>query len=74
MNTLHATPAGNTKKQTASARALEQETGELDNLHKGLVRHFNAWRAAHDATTSRASLLMERMDSVIERLETRLRS
>lgn len=71
MNTQHATPAAKTKNQTTLARALEQETTELETLHTGLVRHLNAWRGAHDATIARLDTVMTRIDGVIERLEAR---
>ena len=72
MNTRHATPAAKkAKTQAPFTRALEQEAGELDVLHTGLVRHLNAWRGAHDAAISRVGAVMARMDGAIERLEAR---
>lgn len=71
MNTQHATPAAKSKKQTAFARALDQEVCELDTIHAGLVRHMNAWRGANDAALARAESVMARMDVMIERLEAR---
>lgn len=71
MNTHHATPANKPKAQTHFTGALEQEAGELDALHAGLVRHLDAWRGAHDATILRLGAVMARMDAVLERVEAR---
>ena len=71
MNTHHATPTRKLKTQTHFTGALEQEAGELDALHAGLVRHLDAWRGAHDATVLRLGAVMARMDAVLERVEGR---
>ncbi len=72
MTAQHATPATKAKTKATFARALEQEAGELDAMHTGLVRHLDAWRGAHDAAVSRVATVMARMDAAIDRIEARL--
>lgn len=70
MMTAHATPARTeTTTQRTIAPALELETGELDALHAGLVRHLSAWRDAHEAAILRMGAVMARMDAILERVE-----
>ena len=64
--TIETKPATPTLETT-----LAQEASELDNLHKGLVRHMTAWRSAHDQTSTRLTELLARMDAFLERCESR---
>ena len=74
MKTQHAMPATKSKIKARStfALSLEQEAGELETLHTGLVRHLDAWRGAHEAATSRVTAVTARIDAAIERIEARL--
>jgi len=68
MGSLQSTAAAEVSTQS-SVRALELEAGELDALHSGLIRHFDAWRAAHEAAILKLGAVMARMDALLERVE-----
>ncbi len=58
------------KKRTPDlAQTLHQETGELEALHTGLVRHLTAWQTAHNATVAHIAAVMSRTDAILERIE-----
>jgi hypothetical protein len=59
------------KTAKAIGPTLDQEAGELDALHAGLVRHLTVWRDAHEAAVMRLGAVMARMDAVLERMERR---
>jgi len=69
MTTAQATSTKKPAATTALTDTLEQEAGELQALHTGLVRHLAAWRDAHESATMRLGAAMARIDAIMERIE-----
>jgi hypothetical protein len=69
MTTAQATSTKKPAETATLARTLEQEAGELQALHTGLVRHLAAWRDAHESAIMRLGAAMARIDAIVERIE-----
>jgi hypothetical protein len=69
MTTAQATSTKNPAATTALTDTLQQEAGELETLHTGLVRHLAVWRDAHETAIMRLGAVMARIDAAVERIE-----
>ena len=69
MTTAQATSTKSSSGTATLAHTLEQEAGELQALHTGLVRHLAAWRDAHESAIMRLGAAMARIDAIVERIE-----
>lgn len=69
MTPAQSTPVTNSETNFPFANSLHLEAGELDALNNGLKRHVVAWRSAHESAVSHLTLVLARMDSILERIE-----
>lgn len=69
MNTVQSPTAHTSQPTHPVTQSLHAEVTELDALNTGLKLHVAAWQAAHITAVSTMTSMLERMDSILARID-----